>query len=100
VQDDSIKTRVESAPGVCNQRSKLKRDEPLSNVAFNVNVRRYIKVGTVTIILEIPQSGVNSNPVAGSETKQVNEDEVGRCRLTLTKTVLNAPMASALETNM
>jgi hypothetical protein len=41
VQVDSIKTRVESAPGVCNQRLKLKYDEPLSNVAFNFNVRRY-----------------------------------------------------------
>jgi hypothetical protein len=41
VQVDSIKTRVESAPGVCDQRLKLKCDEPLSNVAFNFNVRRY-----------------------------------------------------------
>jgi hypothetical protein len=43
LQLDSIKTRVESAPGVCNQstRLKLKCDKPLSNVAFNVNVRRY-----------------------------------------------------------
>jgi hypothetical protein len=41
VQVDSIKTRVESAPGVCNQRLKLKCDEPLSNFAFNFNVRRY-----------------------------------------------------------
>jgi hypothetical protein len=41
VQVDSIKPRVESAPGVCNQRLKLKCDEPLSNVAINFNVRRY-----------------------------------------------------------
>jgi hypothetical protein len=41
VQVASIKTQVESAPGVCNQRLKLKCDEPLSNFAFNFNVRRY-----------------------------------------------------------
>jgi hypothetical protein len=41
VQVDSIKTRVESAPGVCNQRLKLKCDEPLSNDAFKLNLRRY-----------------------------------------------------------
>jgi len=43
VQVDSIKTReyFESAPVVCNQRWKLKCDEPLSNFAFNFNVRRY-----------------------------------------------------------
>jgi hypothetical protein len=49
VQVDSIKTRVESAPGVCNQRLKLKCDEPLSNVAFNFNVRRYTAAGACTI---------------------------------------------------
>ena len=41
MQVDSIKTRVVSAPGVCNQRLKLKSDEPLSNFAFNFNLRRY-----------------------------------------------------------
>ena len=45
VQVDSIKTRVESAPGVCNQRLKLKCDEPLSHVAFNFNLRRYNSEG-------------------------------------------------------
>ena len=42
---DSIKIRVESAHGVCNQRLKLQYDEPLSNHPFNVNVRRYGVVG-------------------------------------------------------
>ncbi len=44
LQLHTIKTRVESAPGVCNQstRLKLKCDEPLSNVAFNCNLRHYI----------------------------------------------------------
>ena len=41
MQLDSIKTCVESAPGVCNQRLKVKCDEPLSNFAFNFNLRRY-----------------------------------------------------------
>ena len=41
MQLDGIKTRVESASGVCNQRLKLKCDEPFSNVAFNFNVRHY-----------------------------------------------------------
>jgi hypothetical protein len=43
LQVASIKIWVESAPGVCNQRFKLKCDEPLSNVVFNVNVRRYFQ---------------------------------------------------------
>jgi hypothetical protein len=34
VQVDSIKTRAESAPGVCNHRLKLIRDELLLNVCF------------------------------------------------------------------
>jgi len=38
---DSIKTRVESTYGVCNQRLKLQYDEMLSNFAFNFNLRRY-----------------------------------------------------------
>jgi hypothetical protein len=37
VQVDSIKPRIDSAPGVCNQRLKLKYGEPLSNVAFKFN---------------------------------------------------------------
>jgi len=44
VQVASIKTRVESAPGF-SQRLKLKCDEPLSDFAFNFNLRRYSKVG-------------------------------------------------------
>ena len=44
VQLDTIKTRVESAPGVCNQRLKLKHDELLSSFAFKFNLRRYTAV--------------------------------------------------------
>jgi hypothetical protein len=43
VQLHSIKTRVESAYGVCNQSVKLQYDEMLSNFAFNLNLRRYSK---------------------------------------------------------
>ena len=39
---DDIKTRAESAYGVCNQHSKLQCDEPLSNSAFDFNLRSYI----------------------------------------------------------
>ena len=42
MQVGSIKTRVESAPGVCNQRLKLKYDKLLSSFAFKFNLRRYI----------------------------------------------------------
>jgi hypothetical protein len=49
VQAHSIKTRVENAPGVCNQRSKLKRDEPLPNFAFNFNLRRYTEAAGVPL---------------------------------------------------
>ena len=41
MQLDRFKTGVESAHGVCNQRLKLEYDEPLSIVAFNLNLRIY-----------------------------------------------------------
>jgi hypothetical protein len=41
VQVDSIKTRVESAFGVCKQRLKLKYDKLLSSFAFKFNLRHY-----------------------------------------------------------
>ena len=44
MQVDSIKTRAESAYGVCNQRLKLQYDGPLSNSAFDFNWRRYKEV--------------------------------------------------------
>jgi hypothetical protein len=84
VQVDSIKTRVESAPDVCNQRLKLKCDEPLSNVAFNFNVRRYTEADFFVM------------PVVGGT--YLGRDVVGRCRLTVSKRVLKAPLVSALDT--
>ena len=41
-QVDTIKTRVESASCVCNQRLKLQYDERLSHFAFKFNLRRFI----------------------------------------------------------
>ena len=41
---DTIKTRVESAYGVCNQRLKLEDPKLLSTFAFKSDLRRYTKV--------------------------------------------------------
>ena len=41
MQVDGIKTHVESAFGVCNQRLKLKYDKLLSGFAFKFNLRHY-----------------------------------------------------------
>jgi len=54
---------------------KLKCDEPLSNFAFNFNLRRYSKV----LLSEC-------------------DSLVGRCRLTVSNPVLKEPMVSVLET--
>ena len=88
VQVDSIKTRVETAPAVCNQRLKLKCDEPLSKFAFNVDLRRY------RTELEKALAVIN---VAAVEFKR---SKVGRCRLTVSKPELKARLVSALETKM
>jgi hypothetical protein len=53
VQPDSIKTRVESAYGVCNQRLKLQYDETLSNFAFNFNLRHYNVVSNAEAVAMI-----------------------------------------------
>ena len=50
MQVEIIKTHVESAFGVCNQRLKLECDEPLSNVAFKFNLRRYVKVAAAAVV--------------------------------------------------
>jgi hypothetical protein len=68
------KPELKSAVGVCNQstRLKLKCDEPLLNVAFNFDLRRY----------------------------STALDEVGRCRLTVSEPELKACLVSALATKM
>jgi hypothetical protein len=59
VQADSIKTRVESACGVCHQRLKAEYHKLLSTFAFNFNLR-YYAVGVA----------------------DCDSDKVRRCRLT------------------
>ena len=64
VQGASIKTRVESAPGVCNQRLEPECDEPLSNVAFNFNLRQYIGGLTSLTLLRLWGGGLHSFAIA------------------------------------
>jgi len=73
---------VLKAPGV--KRLKLKCDKLLSNFAFNLNLRRC----TLGERLHF----------AGEAT--MRQHPVGRCRLTVSKPALKAPMVSALETRM
>jgi len=58
---------------------KLTYDDTLTNFAFNFNLRRYTEVLSMTAELK---------PYC----------MVGRCRLTVSKPVLKAPMVSALDT--
>ena len=59
---------------------KLKCDEPLSNFAFNFNLRHYTLAANVLAF----------------------RHEVGRCRFTVSNPVLKAPLVSeySLETNI
>jgi hypothetical protein len=64
------------------QRLKLRYDELVSNFAFNFNLRRYSMIGRPSL-----------------ENAEVHAViEVERCRVAVSKPVLKAPMASALET--
>jgi hypothetical protein len=83
VQVDSIITRVESAPGICNQRLKLKCDEPLSNVAFNFNLRRYSVVSKIQISVHVERT--------------TRYYMVGQCRVTVSKPELTARLVSAIS---
>jgi hypothetical protein len=74
VQVDSIRTRAASACGVCNQRLKPSYHTLLSTTVDAIfNVRRYQRVGGAPLLT------------------------VGRCRLTVSRPVLTAPMLSTLE---
>jgi hypothetical protein len=69
-------TRVESAPGVCNQRLKLHCDEPLSSVAFNLNVRRYTQVrrgqrAAGAVVCGFPRLGPRAAPLLGGAVQVV-----------------------------
>ena len=59
---------------------KLKCDEPLSNVAFKFNVRRY------------------NEETRLSDEFRMYEFKVGRCRLTVSKPELKGRLVSALDT--
>ena len=72
MQVDPIKSTLK-APGI--KLLKLEHDKPLSNFAFKFNLRRY-----------------NTE-----ELRREQETPVGRCRLTVSKPVLKAPVASALK---
>jgi len=72
VQVDGIKTRVESAYGVCNQRLKLKDDKLLSTLALRSNMRRYLWGLTALTGLNLGENQLTSVPV-----------ELGRQELTL-----------------
>jgi len=77
VQVDPMKP-TSKAPGI--KLLKLKYEKSLSNFAFKLNLRRYIE-GHFTCV-------------------ECGKTPVGRCRLTLSKPVLKAPVVSALDTRI
>jgi hypothetical protein len=92
VQLDPIKLTLK-APR--SKRLKPKCDELLSNVVFNVNVRRYTKERSLALRLAATEE---KGQQALMELAAALE--VGRCRLTLSASVLKAPVVSALETKI
>jgi hypothetical protein len=76
---------------------KLKCDEPLSNVAVNFNLRSYTQE-----VSNAAWSFAKLGLMPGAEARAALEAAVvrvvGRCRLTVSKSVLIAPMVSALDT--
>ena len=68
----------------------MRYDVPLSNFAFNFNLRRYNKAHTHK----------EHTPREPSQTAQTFSDQVqtvGQCKLTVSKPVVKAQMASALK---
>jgi len=96
VQVDSSKVRIESAPAVCNQRLKLKCDKPLSNVAFNFNLRRCIEAVVVQVAAPPPPD----LPASIASDSWPPPYKVGRCRLPVSEPELKARLISALEAKM
>jgi hypothetical protein len=71
VQVDSVKTRVESA---WFQRLRLKCDKPLSNVAFNFNLRRYSAVAAVEAQLATERGrAAAAEAMLGSERERARQ---------------------------
>jgi hypothetical protein len=64
------------------KRLKLKYGEPLSEFTFKINLRRYTR--------EVDEDDDDAQTVSVPSM-------VGRCRLTVSKPVLKAPMVSALD---
>jgi hypothetical protein len=128
VQADSIKTRVESAFGVCNQRLKLKYDKLLSSCAFKFNLRHYsvdvqiyctgtgtseLKLGGQTALYVASSSSGGTAMALTSDTElaavkrpyylaDMTSATAGRCRLTVSKPELKARLVSeySLDTAM
>jgi len=72
VQVDNVKTCVElaSAYGVCNQRLKLKCDEPISNVwVFNLQLRRYCEEETAMRRRKPSRGGRSRGPGVAREVR-------------------------------
>jgi hypothetical protein len=94
------------------KRLKLQHDEPVSNFAFNFNLRRYTE-GLLVFSLQwiVGRGGETSLAIASLSS---NGEEagafvaaadpalltVGRCRLTVSTPMVKAPMVSALEAPM
>ena len=76
----------------------------LSNFAFNFNLRRYNLVVLFTSSATVIQFAVLGQLLVGHSAwfgaLCLVASVVGRCRLTLSKPVLKAPMVSALEITM
>ena len=83
MQVDPMKPKLKP-PGT--KRLRLKCDILLSTSAFKFNLRRYTEVSSTIEFAAYD---------ASYEAKVV-----GRCRLTVSKPVLKAPMVSALETTI
>jgi hypothetical protein len=85
---------------------KLKYDEPLSNVAFNFNLRRYSKASfeaAAHIARKAAEAAAADTANKHAEYERLNSAlKVGRCRLTVSKpeSTLKARLISALETKM
>ena len=87
-------TSMLKAPGT--KRLKLKYDKLLSSVAFNWNLRRYIS-GAISTLGRAWLRRTTRRRWIGTPARQTRVT-VGRCRLTVSKPGLKAPMVSALET--
>jgi hypothetical protein len=80
---------VLKAPGY--QRLKVEHEKLLSIFSFKCNLRRYIKALPAVLVYE----RVTDLYLGGN---QVDDAGVRRCRLTISNSMLKAPVVSALET--